>query len=82
MQPNIITFNSIIDCCVRCNEMEIATEIFDLMVESGKAFKDPSTKSSSTSVQPDLITYSTLIKGHCRSKNIEKALILHETMLT
>jgi pentatricopeptide repeat protein len=28
-----------------------------------------------------LITFSTLIKGHCRSKNIERALILHEDML-
>ena len=33
------------------------------------------------SIQPDLITYSTLIKGHCRNKKIEKALILHEKML-
>jgi len=26
--PNIITFNSIIDCCVRCGEMMKATQIF------------------------------------------------------
>lgn len=26
--PNIITYNSIIDCCVRCGEMVKATEIF------------------------------------------------------
>jgi len=26
--PNIITYNSIIDCCVRCGEMMKATEIF------------------------------------------------------
>jgi pentatricopeptide repeat protein len=32
-------------------------------------------------IQPDLITYSTLIKGHCRCKKIEKALVLHEKML-
>jgi pentatricopeptide repeat protein len=32
-------------------------------------------------VKPDLITFSTLIKGHCKFKNIEQALILHEQML-
>ena len=32
-------------------------------------------------IKPDLITFSTLIKGHCRCKNIEQALILHEQML-
>ena len=49
--------------------MDIATEIFTLMNESEQG------------VLPDLITYSTLIKGHCRTKNIERALILHEQML-
>ena len=33
-----------------------------------------------TATPPDLITYSTMIKGFCRSKNIERALILLEEM--
>ena len=33
------------------------------------------------SVLPDLITFSTLIKGYCRVKDIEKALELHNQML-
>jgi pentatricopeptide repeat protein len=28
MQPNIITFNSLIDCCVRCGDMDTASKIF------------------------------------------------------
>jgi len=31
MQPNIITYNSLIDCCVRCGDMETATQIFKHM---------------------------------------------------
>lgn len=81
IKPNIISFNSIIDCCVRCDQMDIATEIFQLMKrETGSEQADVSS-SAFSSVQPDLITYSTLIKGHCRTQNIEQALILHETML-
>jgi len=30
--------------------------------------------------KPDLITYSTMIKGYCKEKNIEAALELLETM--
>lgn len=62
--PNIITFNSVIDCCVRCQEMKEAWSIFQQM--------------SHNEIEPDLITFSTLIKGYCRVKNIEMALILHQ----
>ena len=31
-------------------------------------------------VRPDLITYSTMIKGYCKDKNIEQALVMLETM--
>ena len=75
--PNIITFNSIIDCCVRCGEMVKATEIFDYMQSKTQDTQNDA-KKSPNEVSPDLITFSTLIKGHCRVKNIEHALILHE----
>ena len=48
--------------------MSIATEIFELMSGNGTDFslteKNPGRLDS---VFPDLITYSTLIKGHCRT---------------
>jgi len=31
-------------------------------------------------VRPDLITYSTMIKGYCKDKNIEAALVMLDTM--
>jgi len=60
IKPNNVTFNSLLDCCVRCNNIQTASLIFEEM------------KASSTS--PDLITFSTMIKGYCKEKNIEKAL--------
>jgi pentatricopeptide repeat protein len=36
--------------------------------------------SGSAIVKPDLITYSTMIKGYCKEKNIEAALVLLDTM--
>ena len=66
IKPNNVTFNSLIDCCIRCNSINTAVEIFDEI------------KLSTT--KPDLITYSTMIKGFCREKNIEKALMLLNEM--
>lgn len=52
--PNTITYNSLIDICVRCFDIPRAKRLFDEMV-SGQA-----------TVKPDLITYSTMIKGFCK----------------
>ena len=68
-KPNNVTFNSIIDCCIRCNQIEKAEEIFEEM-------------KLQTHLQPDLISYSTMIKGFCKAGNIERALVLLEHMKT
>jgi pentatricopeptide repeat protein len=47
--PNDVTFNSLIDACVRANKMHKAWGLLKEMQESG--------------VHPDNFTYSTLIKG-------------------
>jgi pentatricopeptide repeat protein len=66
--PNTITYNSLIDICVRCFNMQRAYQIFTDMF-NGHAV-----------VKPDLITYSTMIKGYCKDKNIEGALVMLDTM--
>ena len=71
IEPNIITFNSIIDCCVRCGEIDQATQIFEYMRNKSTANPFDSYYGVSRGIKPDLITFSTLIKGHCRCKNIE-----------
>jgi pentatricopeptide repeat protein len=59
--PNNVTYNSLLDCCVRCFNMPQAEVIFKAMQDQGQA----------NSVRPDLITYSTMIKGYCKEKNLE-----------
>lgn len=70
--PNNVTFNSLLDCCVRCFNMPQAQQIFKAMFEESS--------SKSNQVKPDLITYSTMIKGYCKEKNIEQALITLDLM--
>ena len=65
--PNNVTFNSLLDCCVKCDySMQKTNKIFIEMQEMG--------------INPDLITYSTLIKGYCKDGSINKALSLLEQM--
>lgn len=49
LTPNDVTYNSMIDVCVRSNKMSEAWQLFAEM--------------KSNSVIPDNFTYSTLIKG-------------------
>lgn len=60
-QPNQITYNCTIDACVKADNLAKASELFEELNSNDKGMR------------PDLITYSTLIKGFCRQKNIDKA---------
>lgn len=68
--PNTVTYNSLIDICVRCFDIPRAQQLFEQM-QSGFA-----------QARPDLITYSTMIKGFCKDQNIEAALTALNTMET
>ena len=58
LQPNDVTYNSMIDVCVRCRQQEKAWKLFMQMQDEG--------------VQPDNFTFSTLIKGIKKSGNTQK----------
>lgn len=48
---NTITYNTMLDACAKCGCMERASMLLEDMRE--------------TSIDPDIITYSTIIKGYC-----------------
>jgi len=66
---NTITYNSVIDACVRCHDLQKAVEVFDAMLH--RAAMNPKEK-----IEPDLITYSTMIKGYCHVGDLDRALDL------
>lgn len=47
--PNNVTYNSVIDCCIKCNNLREAESKFAEM--------------QANKIKPDIITFSTLIKG-------------------
>eukprot|EP00392_Amoebophrya_sp_AT5.2_P011108 g11183.t1 len=58
---NTITFNSMIDVAVRAHDCDKAEELYRELEQTH-------------GIEPDLITYSTLIKGFCQIGHLEKAL--------
>mmetsp|Transcript_103207 Transcript_103207/g.269441 ORF Transcript_103207/g.269441 Transcript_103207/m.269441 type:complete len:657 (+) Transcript_103207:57-2027(+) len=65
---NRITYNSIIDVCIRCGDVQAAENLFGEMTAPGSG------------VEPDLITFSTLLKGYCHAGELDKALQVAEGM--
>lgn len=65
---NTITYNSIIDVCIKCGEVRRAEDLVKQMNEP------------ENNVEPDLITYSTLLKGYCHTGEMDKALQVSETI--
>merc|ERR1719181_2308637 len=50
---NTITYNSILDACIKCGDLATAEALLREMTTTESA------------VEPDLITFSTLLKGYC-----------------
>jgi len=65
---NTITFNSLIDVCVKCGDLPMAEAILRDMTLPTSA------------VEPDLITFSTLLKGYCQFAELDKALQVLEAI--
>lgn len=64
--PNIVSYNAILDCCVECGDIEMMKQIYEEIKENAIEKDD--------APLPDLITYSTIIKGYSRIKDFNKVL--------
>merc|ERR1712137_828489 len=65
---NTITYNTIIDVCIKCGDLSTAESLFRDMTMPGSL------------VEPDLITFSTLLKGYCNVAELDRALQVAETI--
>jgi pentatricopeptide repeat protein len=62
----VATFNALVDACARCGQMAKAPGLLDDMFQRG--------------IEPNLITYSSILKGYCQDNNLDRALDLLEHM--
>lgn len=74
VSPNIVIHNAMLDCCVECNDINKMSEIYEKIKYSAI--------NEENSPQPDLITYSTVIKGYARAKDMEKVFDIYHFLKT
>ena len=73
-KPNIITYNSIIDCCIKCDKFNLAYDYFKEMLYDIN-------NNTENSIRPDIVTFSTLIKGEINNKCFGNARKLMQKLL-
>merc|ERR1719230_697856 len=64
MELSVIMYNTLVDACARCGRMEYLPKILEHMKVQR--------------VMPNLITYSTMLKGHCQNGNIQAGFAILE----
>ena len=69
IKPNIVIHNAMLDACVECRDTNKMTGIYTNIKR--KAIEDESNP------LPDLITYSTVIKGYSRAKDMDNVFKLY-----
>ena len=75
VSPNIVIHNAMLDCCVECNNIEKMNEIYE-------SIKKSAIEGDGNQPQPDLITYSTVIKGYSRAKDLKKVFDIYHFLCT
>jgi len=70
---NIVLFNNILDCCIDCEYFEKMEEIFNFLLKYSEQ-----KETNIYNISPDLITYSTLMKGYAKANNVNKVLEIYE----
>lgn len=66
MEPDDVTFSTLLDICINEEELQLASVALQQLCESG--------------VKMNCVLLTTLMKGFIRSKHIDKAMQLYETM--
>ena len=89
LKLSTVIFNSILDCCVGCGEFDQMQLIFNYLADLGQSrnfINDICSVSSvltsktkiKANIQPDLISYSILIKGYAKANNLKKVLEVYD----
>merc|ERR1719158_1586605 len=66
IELSVVMYNTLIDACARCGRMDHLPQISEDM--------------KTNNIQPNVITYSTILKGHCQNGNIQEGFAILEQM--
>ena len=61
-KPNLVTYNSLLDCAVQCNKFDQMESLWTQILNQKQQ-----------DLRPDIISYSTYIKGLCKNQKSQEA---------
>mmetsp|Transcript_39969 Transcript_39969/g.74812 ORF Transcript_39969/g.74812 Transcript_39969/m.74812 type:complete len:680 (+) Transcript_39969:104-2143(+) len=67
LQFSIVTFNTLVDACARSHDMSRIPALLESMVAQG--------------IEPNIITYSAILKGYCQANRLDEAFQLMSQMM-
>jgi len=67
LQFSIVTFNTLVDACARSHDMSRIPALLESMVAQG--------------IEPNIITYSAILKGYCQANRLDEAFQLMAQMM-
>mmetsp|Transcript_56626 Transcript_56626/g.103628 ORF Transcript_56626/g.103628 Transcript_56626/m.103628 type:complete len:680 (-) Transcript_56626:81-2120(-) len=67
LQFSIVTFNTLVDACARSRDMSRVPDLLESMVAQG--------------IEPNIITYSAILKGYCQANRLDEAFQLMSQMM-
>ena len=79
-KPNIITYNSVIDCCIKCQNFDLAYKYYNYLIQNNQINATINNYNNDSIIRPDIITFSTLIKGEIHNGCFGKAKVLMNKM--
>ena len=86
-KPNIITYNCVLDCCIKSDNFKLAYQYFNYLVEINKnLYKNAKQEKNNNNnnyenLKLDIVTFSTLIKGELHRHNFGNARSLMNKMM-
>ena len=80
-KPNIITYNCVIDCCIKCDNFQLAYEYFNYLIQINKNINDNKNIDNTNNLKLDIVTFSTLIKGELHKHRFNNAKNLMQKMM-
>lgn len=77
---NLVIFNTILDCCIECERYDKMHEIFEFLKTKKHSGKNNSCNDGPVPniPDPDIITYSIVIKGYAKSNRVDKVLQIYQ----
>ncbi|KAF4755677.1 hypothetical protein FOZ63_025077, partial [Perkinsus olseni] len=74
IQPTVVTYGILLDCCINANDMGRAQKVFQEMRLAQSSDKNDQASPDKRHLGLNTVMYTTLIKGYAKEGNVDAAM--------